>query len=199
MLTGLTPGTFKKLQTDAGLMLKNFDYSDIKTAAALADAIANAIGGEHWIGATRGGTNFEATPETREVEADGMRSAFVGSTINDKWLIKLTSTLIEMTADNLKLALGAVDAVKSGDVTKLTLRSNYKEDDYIDSVVWIGEVADGGYVLIDIQNALAVGGLKMSFKDKGEGEIPIELTAHQASVDNQGTAPVTILLFDAAA
>ena len=199
MVTGLTPASFNKLVLNAGVMLKNFDYSEYTTAAALADAIKAAINGDSWIGATRGGCSFSATPSIRDITADGMRSAFVGSTFNDGWDVSMSATLIEMTSDSLKMALGSVDSTKSGDVTTITLRTAYKDSDYIENIVWIGDMADGGFVLIEIENALAVSGLSMSFSDKGEGEIPIKLKAHQASVEDQDTAPCKILLFGKAA
>ena len=74
MVTGLTVETFKRLQLNAGIFLKNFDWTQYTTIETLAEAIeAAAINPENRLGATRGGGSFVATPETRNIEADGKR------------------------------------------------------------------------------------------------------------------------------
>ena len=201
MITGLTPSTYDKLQLNAGVFFKNLDWSSATDAASLKALIAGVISGTTTnngvcLGATRGGGTFECTPDTREVEADGARMPFVGSTINDGWTVQLTTTLIECTAENLKLALGSADATTSGNITTLTLRTDYAATDYIDKVCWIGDTS-AGVMLIEIDNALSTGGLNFTFTDKGEGTIPLTLVAHQDSVDNQGTAPCRIALIAA--
>ena len=182
MITGLTPSTYDKLQLNAGVFFKDLDWSSATDAASLKALIAGVIAGTVTnngvcLGATRGGGTFECTPDTREVEADGARMSFVGSTINDGWTVQLTTTLI-------------------GNITTLTLRTDYAATDYIGSVCWIGDTS-AGVMLIEIDNALSTGGLNFTFTDKGEGTIPLTLVAHQDSVDNQGTAPCRIALIAA--
>lgn len=196
MLTGLTPNTFTKLQLNAGCVFKNLDYSTATDKATLAALLKTST--DKMLGATRGGGKFEAKPQTREITADGMRGPFKGSTIIDGWDIKLDTTLLEVTGDNIKLALGAADAVtaEGGKKTTITLRNEYTEEDYVDSLVWIGDLSDGGYALIDLNNALAKGGFSFTYTDKGEGTVPVSIEAHRASVDDNGTAPCKIVLFN---
>lgn len=195
-ITGLTQSTFEKIQMDAGVLLKNFDRASITTKEALAAAIASARGTEAWIGATVGGGSFSATPTTREIEVDGMRSAFVGSTLNDGWEVKLSATLAEFTPENIKMALGAADATKNEKVTVIDLRTDFAESDYIETITWIGKLTNGSFAMIEIENGLAVGGFNFTFADKANGTIPIEITAHQASVENQDKVPCHIVFFE---
>ena len=61
--TGLRPETFKRLQLNAGILLKDFAYSSATDAAALATLIKTAKEtGTALLGATRGGGTFTCTP-----------------------------------------------------------------------------------------------------------------------------------------
>ena len=194
MITGLDASSLKNLQLNAGIFLKNFDYSSYTDAASLRDAIVEAAKNvENRIGATRGGGTFQCTPDTREIEADGKRYSYVGSTMYDSWDIKLTTTLLEATPGNFKLAMGSADVTTTGSISKLTLRTEPKESDYIKSLVWVGDTSQG-FVLIDMKNALNATGINLTFTDKGEGTIPLEMHAHQDSVGDLDLAPVTVLL-----
>lgn len=198
MMTGLTPKTFERLQLDAGVFLVNFDYSTAKDAASLAELVAAAIESDTGcLGATRGGGSFECTPDTRTVEADGMRYAYVGSTKNDTWTIKLKTTLLEVTPENFAKALMCADVNKNGSVTTVKVRTSIEEDDYIPSLCWVGDTARG-LTLINLENALNLTGASFTFADKGEGTLPVEFQAHQADLENQEYAPFEILFFDEA-
>ena len=97
MITGLRPETFESLQLNAGVFLRNFDYSKIETADALEEAILAALesGGDKILGATIGGGSFQMTPSIRNIEADGMRYPIIASTVNDMWTVKSTGTMKE--------------------------------------------------------------------------------------------------------
>lgn len=199
MITGLRPDTFTKLQLNAGLFLKNFDASAITDAAALKTAVASAISkDEGVVGATKGGGTFVCEPDIRQIEADGMRAPFVGSTVNDGWTVKLTGTMLEMTPDNFKDALMSADVTTDASnpkVKKVRIRTDLKSDDYIDTLCWIGDTSKG-YVMIELENALNIAGATFTFTDKGEGTIPFEFQAHQSDVLQQDYAPCTLLFFD---
>lgn len=198
MLTGLRPETFEKLQTNAGVFLKGFDYSSISDAAALETAVLAALeDGTGVLGATRGGGTFECTPETRTVEADGMRYPFKGSTVNDMWTVKMTGTLLEITPENFKDALMCADISGSGSKIIVKVRTDIKATDYIENLCWIGDTSKG-MVLINLSNALNVGGATFTFTDKGEGTLPFEFQAHQASLADAEYAPFEIVFFTSA-
>ena len=83
-ITAVRTETFKNLQLNAGAFLVNFDYASIESVDALKSAIATAlVDKSKTLGATRGGGTFTATPEVRNIEADGKRYEFVGSTVFD--------------------------------------------------------------------------------------------------------------------
>lgn len=199
MVTGLRAETFEKLQLDAGVFLKNFNYDTATDKATLKDLIATALEANTGVlGATRGGGSFECTPEVRTIEADGMRYPFKGSTVNDMWAVKLKTTLLETTPENFADTLMCADITTEGGKTTVRVRTSIADTDYIPSLCWIGDTSKG-YVLIKLDNALNLTGATFTFTDKGEGTLPVEFQAHNASLEDQEHAPFEIVFFDEAA
>lgn len=196
MITGLRPETFENLQTNAGVFLKNFDWSAFTTVEALEEAILGKLEAEEGIlGATIGGGSFQCTPTIRNIEADGMRYPIVGSTVNDMWTVKLTGTMKECRPENFKDALICADLETSGNVAKIKVRTDIKAEDYIDSLCWVGDTSKG-FVLIELKNALNLTGANFTFTDKGEGTLPFEFQAHAKNLADMEYAPVEIVFFD---
>ena len=197
MITGLRPATFTNLQLNAGVFLKDFDYSAITTAAALETAILAALeAGTDILGATKGGGSFQATPTTRQIEVDGMRAPIKGSTVVDGWAVKMTGTMVEITPENFKNALLAADITTSGDKKTVKIRNEIADADYIESLCWVGDTSNSGFVLINLSNALNLTGANFTFTDKGEGSLPFEFQAHQASLEDSQYAPCEIVFFN---
>ena len=197
MITGLSANTYQNLQLNAGAFLLNFDYSTYTDAEALKAGIKTALETrENVLGATRGGGSFRVTPETRKIEADGVRYGFKGDTVTDSVDVSMTGTLIEVNADNMTRILTSADKVKSGDKTTITMRTNIELTDYIDKICWVGDLSNGGLVLISMDNALNTSGLDFSFSDKSEATLAFEFHAHQANVDDVDKAPFEIVYFD---
>lgn len=196
MTTGLSAGSFDEMQLNAGIFCKGLDVSSVTDASALATAIASAKTAGTILGATRGGGTFSCRPTLRTIDADGVRSPFVGAEINDGWDVRLTTTMLEMKPDNFKLALMSADVNEAGKKTTITVRNEIKDSDYIAKICWIGDLKDGRLVLIELTNVLNTNGATLSFRDKGEGTINVELRAHQSSAVDQTTAPCTIIIFD---
>lgn len=198
MFTGLRPETFENLQLNAGVFLKNFNHSDIADVDALETAVLAALeAGTDILGATIGGGTFQATPETRAIEVDGMRYQFKGSTIVDSWNIRLTGTMKEITPENFKDALISADITNNGAKKVVRVRTNIEDGDYIPTLCWVGDTSKGA-VLIELSNALNTTGANFTFTDKGEGTLPFEFVAHQASLKDSQYAPFQIVFFDQA-
>lgn len=201
MTTGLRASTFENLQLNAGMFLANFDYSTATDAASLGALLKTERekpSGSALIGATRGGGTFVCTPNTRSIEADGKREEWKGSSVNDGWTIKLTTTLLEINADNLKRSFGTADVTDTEKKHTIKIRTDIEDADYIDSLVWVGDTSKG-YVLIAIKNALNTAGATLTWTDKGEGTIPVEFAAHQDGLETDGYAPCEVIFFDPAA
>lgn len=192
MLTALNAAALTHIQTNAGVFLIGIDPADYTTVALFKAAITAAIGDDtKCLGATRGGGTFTITRETREVEADGKRFAFVGSTLVDNVDAYIKTTLIELTKGNLKRALGAADNATSGKVTTVTPRTEYASGDYIEKLCWVGDTADGLMAIL-LKNAINKADFELKISDKGEGEMSVEFHACQGDVNDYTTPPFAI-------
>jgi len=197
LTTPLRSETFENLQLNAGIFIKNLDYSSIADATALKTAIAAAIvAGTNILGATRGGGTFVVTREIREPEIDGRRYSFKGGKYVDSADAKLTTTLVELTPSNLVMALGGATATANGKKTTIKMHTAIQDSDYISSLTWFGDLADGRIVAITLKNALNTADLSLTFTDKGEATLPIELHAHQENVLDYDEAPFEIVFFE---
>lgn len=197
LTTPLRTETFENLQLNAGIFLKNFDYSSAANAGALKTLIiAEVAAGTNILGATRGGGSFVVTRELRSPEADGKRYGYKGDKFVDSADARLSTTLLEVTPENLKDALAAATITTDG--LKKTIRMNTAIDpsDYLTNLCWVGDLSDGRLVLICLYNALNTADLNLTFTDKGEGTLPVEFHAHQDDVMDYDTAPFEIVYFD---
>lgn len=196
MVTGVRPQTFKNLVLNAGAFLQNFDWKSYKNAAELEEAvIAALLDDTKTFGATLGGGSFQLVPEVRQIEVDGKRYEFVGSTLFDSWTVKMTGTLKEVTPGNFERILPTADKNTEGNVTTIRVRTSLDDKDYIPTFVWVGDTSEG-FMLIELENVINTTGANMTFTDKGEATLPFEFTAHKSDVTDLEYAPVTIVYFD---
>lgn len=142
----LRDATFDNLQLNAGIFIKNLSYASITDASALKTAIANIItSGSNpagvLIGATRGGGTFTVTREMRTPEIDGMRYRFKGGNFVDSVDAYLSTTVVEVTADNFADLLGGTATV-SGKKTTVKMETAIGDSDYLTNLCWVGDLSD---------------------------------------------------------
>lgn len=166
-LNDFNANTAKNFELDAGILVKNvtepgsLDYS---TGVKL--------------GATTGGKSIAFSMEMRNLfeDVDGARGKYMGGDVIDSRDASLTVTLLEQTADNLKIALVASDETANTALGKtLTPRDVIKDTDYIDNICWFGTVK--GFELpmcIELKHCLAES-FTFTAADKGKGTIECEI------------------------
>ena len=196
----LRDATFDNLQLNAGIFVKNLSYASITDATALKTAIANIItSGSNpagvLIGATRGGGTFTVTREMRTPEIDGMRYRFKGGNFVDSVDAYLSTTVVEVTADNFADLLGGTATV-SGKKTTVKMETAIGDSDYLTNLCWIGDLSDGRMVLICLSNALNTADFTLTFSDKSEGTLAVEFHACQSNVNDYDEAPFEVVFFD---
>lgn len=192
--------TFDNLQLNAGIFVKNLTYNSITDATALKTAIANIItSGSNpagvLIGATRGGGTFTVTREMRTPEIDGMRYKFKGGNFVDSVDAYLSTTIVEVTPDNVADLLGGT-ATPSGKKTTVKMETAISSSDYLTNLCWIGDLSDGRMVLICLLNALNTADFTLTFSDKSEGTLAVEFHACQSNVNDYDEAPFEVVFFD---
>ena len=198
--TALNANTFKNLQLNAGVIIKDYDFTSITDSTAMKTQIAGIIAGTVTgkgtvIGATRGGGTFNVTRETRTPEIDGMRYGFVGSDFVDSMDAYLSTTLVEVTPENITTLLATGTATTSGKITTIEVATAIGEGDYLDNICWVGDIADGRLVVIELENAINTADFTLTFTDKGEGTLNAEFHARQASVEDYDEAPFKVYFF----
>lgn len=200
--TALRAGTFDNLQLNAGILLKNLNYSSVTDSTALKTAIANIISGGSspigvLIGATRGGGTFNVTREMRSPEIDGMRYPFKGSDFVDSVEAYISTTLVEITAQNVQdLLTAGVNPTTSGKKTTVKMNTAITSSNYLTNICWVGDLADGRMVLICLNNAINTADFTFTYTDKGEGTLAAEFHARQAAVDDYDHPPFEVVFFD---
>lgn len=200
--TALRADTFNKLQLNAGILLKNLSYASVTDSSALKTAIANIISGGsnpigELIGATRGGGSFNVTKEMRTPEIDGMRYPFKGSDFVDSVDAYLSTTLVEVTPQNIQdLLTAGVTPTTSGKKTTVKMNTAIGASNYLTNICWVGDLADGKMVLICLLNAINTADFTFTYTDKGEGTLAAEFHARQANVDDYDHPPFEVVFFD---
>ena len=195
--------TFDNLQLNAGIFLKDLNYATVTDSTALKTAIANIISGGtspigEMIGATRGGGTFTVTRDIRTPEIDGMRYKFKKGDFIDSVDAYISTTLVEVTPENVCAVLGVQTPTASGKKTTIKLPTALTDDSYMDNICWIGDLADGRLVLICLKNAINTADFTFTFSDKSEGTLAVEFHATQAEVNDYDEAPFEIVFFDTA-
>ena len=197
MVTPCRTETFQNLQLNAGAFLIGFDYSTYTDATALRTALATALqDSTKLLGATRGGGTFVVTSEIREPEVDGKRYRFKGGAFVDSVDAQLTGTLVEIRPEIFAKVLATGESTTVSNKTTVKMHTAIQSTDYISSLVWVGDMSDGGLVLIALKNALNNNGMTLTFTDKGEGTIPFEFHAYQSAVEDYDYAPFEVVFLD---
>lgn len=198
MTSPIRSEAFENLQLNAGIFLVDFNHSEIADSTALKAAIKTAIADDTKIlGVTRGGGSFTVTRETRTPEVDGVRYAFKGADFIDSADAYLSGTLLEVTPSNFKRLLGTGDVSTTGKKTTLTMHTAVDPDtDYITHLAWVGDIADGKLVMIELDNAFNTQDFSLTFTDKGEGTMTFEFHARQSDVSDYDNAPFRVIFFD---
>ena len=180
--TKIPADTFKQLQINAGIILKDFTPASGTFKAA------------DQLGATTGGVTFTATPTFSDYgdDVDNCPKNMKELKKLDSWEISLSGTYVTVDANAVKALVGAADV--SGN--KITPRNDLKLTDFTD-VWWVGDYSDqngetnGGYVAIHMMNALSTGGFAIKSSDNGKGNFAFTYTAHY-SMSAQDTVPFEV-------
>lgn len=184
--SGFTTETAKSLLLNAGAYFKNFDVGT--------DDFDSAVAAGKLIGATKGGGEFSAVPEIRQIEVDGVAGRAKGLETIDSWDIYLKANVLEVKEATIQsgLAASSVDTSTNTDYDIITASNNLEVSDYIDNITWVGTLSGSNKpVIIQIFNALNTEGLKFSTTDKAEATISLTFYAHYTQ-DDLDTPPFKI-------
>ena len=178
IISGFTNKTPDHLLLDSGAFFKNFDVGT--------DTFESAVTAGKLIGATRNGGKFDAIPEIRQIEVDGVKGPAKGLEMLDAWNVTIGANVLEITTDALAMALAStkVDSTTNEKYDIIKANNVIELDDYIDNITWVGTLSGSEEpVIIQVLNALNMGGLALQTQMKNEAVTALNFTGHYTAED----------------
>lgn len=189
--TVIPQNTFDALQVDVGVLLKNFDI------AAAAESVNNpGFTDADLICATTGGINPSCVPTYSDYgdDVDNVPANMLELKHLDSWECKISTTGLGTSPELIKMALGAAD-IDGSNTSKIIPRRNIDTKNDFGSLWWVGDKANGGFVAIELKNALSTGGFSLQTTKNGKGNVSIELMGH-VSMNAQDEVPMVFYSCD---
>lgn len=182
--TVIPQDTFNALQLDAGVLLKTFDPAK------------PSVKDEDIICATTGGINPVCKPNYSDFgeDVDNCPNNMKELKHLDSWDCSISFTALGTSPELIKMALGAAD-IDGTDTTKIVPRADLKDTDF-SSIWWVGDKADGGFVAIQLLNALSTEGFSLQTSKNAKGQVAVTLTGH-VSINAQKVVPMVFYSVDA--
>lgn len=188
--TVVPTNAFDALQVDAGVLLKHFDID-----AAVESVDNPGFTDDDLICATTGGINPSCVPTYSDYgeDVDNVPVNMMEFKNLDSWECKLSTTGLGTSPELIRLSLGAAD-IDLTDTGKIVPRRDLKQTDFSD-LWWVGDKANGGFVAIQVLNALSTGGFSLQTTKNGKGQVSLEFTGH-VSINAQSVVPMVCYSYD---
>ena len=165
----LTQEQIENIQIDYGLVFVNYGET-----------------GQKKLGPTRGGGEFTATRELRDIEFDGKKGKTKGMQVIDTIDAMLKVVVLDTTIETLSLSMPY--ATLAGDKQSLTCGTGaigvVKGSDYLKNIVMFAKTIAGTYKKITLYNAMSESDFSLKAAPKGEGEVGLEVYAHWNELDD---------------
>lgn len=181
--TVIPQNAFNGLQVDAGVLLKTFNPA----SPAVQDA--------NIICATTGGINPVCKPTYSDFgeDVDNVPNGMKEFKHLDGWECSISTTSLGTSPELIKMALGCAD-IDGTDTSKIVPRMDLKQTDFSD-IWWVGDRADGGFVAIQLKNALSTEGFSLQTTKNGKGTVAITIQGH-VSIQAQTEVPMVFYSVD---
>lgn len=176
--TRIPVDTFQQIQTNAGILLYDFDPANPDT-----------VKDEDIICPTTGGVNAVCAPTYSDMgeDVDNCPQNLLELTNLDGWNCTFGFTSLGTSPESIQLALGAAD-IDPKDPTHIIPRRTLKTSDAKD-IWWVGDRADGGFVAVQLKKALSTAGFSLQTTKAGKGNTAVTLTGH-VTADTQQQVPM---------
>ena len=160
---GATSNTPDNLLLDAGVIYK--DYVDSSTLGTL-------------LGATRGGVDWTLGRNMRDIEFDGAMGPTKGMKRRETIEPTLSASLLEMTPENLLMAIAGGNSETVATNTVIT-GGELEDADYIGNITYLGTISGSAEpVRITLKNVLVQGDWSVSSEHQNEAVLPVTFAAH---------------------
>ncbi len=180
--SGITNRTPKSLLLNAAVLYKGLKYDNEtkKWSGTL-------------LGATSGGTKVSISSDYQEIEIDGAIVKVKGLTQKQGETGSIEANLVEVTPDNLKMAIVGRDGETDVEGYSLIETKSLLEDgDYIENIGAVGFLSSGLPVIVIMENMLCTSGLEMETKNKDNVVMKVKFECHAGFEDDHDTLPIKI-------
>ena len=159
---------------------------------------------ERLLGATRGGNSFEIEHDIKLVEIDGVRGPSMGARRVVESNARIVANLLEITTENLLLAIAGADATDYTDTSiepaplepthdMIRRTRNISDIDFIKNIAIVGRVSGSEEnIICMVYNALSDEGFSLGLEDREEGVLEVTFTAHY-DLDDVDTEPWAVM------
>lgn len=181
--TQIPQDTFDQLQMDAGVLLSKFDPTK-----------PEAMTNQDIITATTGGVNVVCQPTISDLgeDVDNCPANTKELAHLDSWTCTISTTALGTDAKTIRLALGAADI--NAETSAIIPRKDLAQGDFTD-LWWVGQKANGGFVAVQLLNALSTEGFSLQTTKNGKGQTSLTLTGY-VSIDKQDEVPMKFYSVD---
>ncbi|MGF7056461.1 hypothetical protein [Brassicibacter mesophilus] len=163
----LTTQQIQNIVIDTGVVYVNYGEAD---------------GSERLLGPCKGGNSFLVEQEFKEIEYDGIRGKTKGMRRIIRENASLTVRLMDLSQENLKLALAGTNIDEAtGAITNG--KGSLSDSHYLKNIALVGTTVGGENKIITLYNPLSDNGLTMEMVDKDELAIEIIFAAHYDPVN----------------
>lgn len=149
---------------------------------------------ERLLGATRGGNTFTIEQDVREIEIDGAPGPVKGARRIIEVRPRMSTNLLEITRENLLMAIPGAVSVPLPDAAaathdSITRSRNITNADYIENVALVGTVSGSDEpIIIILENALQDENFEIGTEDRDESVLEVQFTGHFDAA-NMGREP----------
>lgn len=180
--SGITQQTPKSLLLNAAVLYKSLKYdSETKKWSGTL------------LGATSGGTKVNISSDYQEIEIDGAIVKVKGLTQKQGESGSIEANLVEVTADNLKMAIVGEEASSNVEgYSLIRTKALLEDEDYIENIGAVGFLASGKPVIVIMDNMLCTSGLEMETKNKDNVVMKVKFECHAGFDDAHDTLPIKI-------
>lgn len=136
---------------------------------------------ERYLAPTRGGGEFTAGYTIRDIEFDGRQGKTAGTQIIEEQEAVTKVTTLCMSPDNLKLAVPGVmieQDDKGNDFVENPSNGLIPDTAYCKNITQFCKQLGGKYLKITIYNPMSENSLTIKAQPKAEGELALEIHAH---------------------
>jgi len=176
--SGISATTAPNMVLDSGEVWFNIGVTELEGAGSDPWDDATSVSGAVRVGGTRGGSVFNPGRTLREIPVDGSLGPVKGYVRRERSAPTLTVNALEITEENVEVALAGADNVTKNAFQKIT-GGEIADDDYIDNVA-IATTLKGSEtpIVIVLHNVMVMNAPEWTLTDQNEMVLSIVFTGH---------------------